>query len=93
MCPSSNLMTSKCGAMQLLPHWKKLAEAGVPMAISCDDTLLIQSNIQTEVFELATAFRLNGEWLKENLLNSLSGVFCEPDTREDLKRKVEAFRV
>jgi len=94
VCPTSNLAvcTNAFGAVQRLPHLKKLHELNHNFIICADDTMLFSTNISTELFEYGHAFSITTSDMKERLVRNADAIFDE-SCKEWLREQISAYRL
>ena len=73
-CPSSNKFTMNLKDYEE-HHFGQLVKAGVPLAISTDDTVILDIDISEEIYRVCKAFGMNEKEVKEVILSGVPGIF------------------
>lgn len=93
VCPSSNKATMNLSVMSQLKSIPNLYKLGATIIPCCDDTMLFNTNMINELFELVNLLQLNQLDIKEMYLKSIDAIFddgCKEAIREEiLKYKVK----
>lgn len=89
VCPGSNI------ALGLYPGWRQhpigeLYRRGVKVTISTDDPPFFHTTMAKEYDRLADAFDWDDGVFREIAFTSLDAAFCDGDTRDRLKKRLEA---
>ncbi len=91
VCPGSNI------ALGLYPGWRQhpiaeLHRRGVKVTVSTDDPPFFHTTMTSEYDRLADAFDWDADVFAEIARTSLDAAFCDGDTREALKKRLESAR-
>ncbi|MGR3323691.1 MAG: adenosine deaminase [Pseudooceanicola sp.] len=89
VCPGSNI------ALGLYPSWRqhpidRLRERGVKVTVSTDDPPFFHTTMTREYEELDRAFGWDAEVFGEINRTALDAAFCDGDTRDKIKKKLES---
>lgn len=75
-----------------LKHITQLYKLGCVIIPCCDDTMLFNTNMINEVFELVNLCKLDQVQLKEIVQNSIEAIFDE-DAKEALREEISKIKV
>lgn len=89
VCPGSNVV------LGVVPSWgahpiERLRAAGVKVTVSTDDPPFFHTTLTREYDMLAESFGWDDAVMRDVNLTAIDAAFCDPDTRDKLKRKLEA---
>mmetsp|Transcript_40214 Transcript_40214/g.46857 ORF Transcript_40214/g.46857 Transcript_40214/m.46857 type:complete len:330 (-) Transcript_40214:114-1103(-) len=73
-CPTSNKFTMNLKDYED-HHFGKLIKAGTPVAISTDDTVILDTDISQEIYRVCRAFGMNEKEVKDAILSGITGIF------------------
>lgn len=83
VCPSSNLQTGIASTMAEHPAGR-LAELGVPLAISCDNRLMSRTSLTREYVRLHEAFGWTLADVETQTILAMRHAFCDEALRREL---------
>lgn len=89
VCPGSNI------ALGLYPGWRqhpigKLFDRGVKITVSTDDPPFFHTTMNREFDRLADAFDWDDRVFDTLARTALDAAFCDADTRENIRKRLEA---
>lgn len=87
ICPTSNLRLGLVSSMEAHPLGRLLREE-VPVTVSCDDPILLETDLSRELAAVATAFNLPMETLSGLMRAAASAAFLPADARAALDRQL-----
>lgn len=87
VCPSSNLQTGVADTLGAHPV-NRLASAGFPVTISCDNRLMSRTSMSREFHLLHDTFGWQLDDVAAMTVRAMSHAFCERATKERLLRDV-----
>ena len=90
VCPTSNVACTGCGIPQFLKNIIELSALDHNTIICCDDTLLFNCNLSTELFEFCKAIQLfDKEKIKSLLVKNVDAIFLDDkEFKETLKNEI-----
>ncbi len=89
VCPGSNIALGLYPGVRAHPIGE-LHRRGVKVTISTDDPPFFRTTMALEYDRLAEAFNWDDGVFREIALTSLDAAFCDGDTRERLRKRLEA---
>ena len=92
VCPNSNKATMNLSVMSQIKSIPILYKSGVSIIPCCDDTMLFNTNMINETFELVNLLKLTQVELKNIFLKAADAIFDE-EVKEELKEKIWSFKV
>jgi adenosine deaminase len=89
LCPTSNVRLGLVPSLAQHPI-RRLLDAGVSVAVSSDDPVLLGTTLTRELAAVARAHRLSHEALIDLQANAARAAFLPPEGRENLERRVRS---
>mmetsp|Transcript_25222 Transcript_25222/g.22359 ORF Transcript_25222/g.22359 Transcript_25222/m.22359 type:complete len:121 (+) Transcript_25222:722-1084(+) len=92
VCPNSNKATMNLSVMSQIISIPSLHKLGASIIPCCDDTMLFNTNMINETFELVNLLKLNQVELKSIMLKAVEAVFDE-EVKNELREEIGKFKV
>jgi len=92
VCPSSNKATMQLAVLSQIKSIPYLYRCGAKIAPCCDDTMLFNTNMINETFELVNLLKLNESQLKQVMLDAADAIF-DTSCLQKLKDEIEKVQI
>ena len=90
-CPSSNYATLGLASYSKVPNVAEYLQCNYCFSINTDNTILFQTNISQEIYEIMSAFKLSIEQMRQIQLRSVDSIF-DGSVKDRVKEQISKYK-